>query len=162
VASADVAELDKDSTAEAGEAPAATESPDRVVAAAGALASAKPAPAYPQDVEHIWTEVRRLLDDKPRIKAIMAKTSPRAFDGDELVLVTQTPLVADQLAKPATRAPIEDALKRVVGRAVRLRCVTINEAPASAGGTSFLPSETFVDKAARHLRDVHMERGSSL
>ena len=161
VASSDVAEPEKYGAAEGGEVSVATESTGDAGVATDAALSTQPQPDVQRGVDQIWTEVRRLLDDKPRIKAIMAKTSPRAFDGDELVLVTQTPLVADQLAKPATRAPIEDALKTVVGRAVSLRCVTINEAPASAGGTSFLPSETFVDKAARHLRAVHMERGST-
>jgi DNA polymerase-3 subunit gamma/tau len=110
--------------------------------------------------EEIWAQVQQRLlakQDSPRLKALLRDSCmPMGIEGDTFVVQARAQLDRQQI-EAKFRPAIDDALAEVLGRAITLRCVTMIEAPAQ-GGTPVIPREVFVDRAARELRAVHVER----
>ena len=108
--------------------------------------------------EEIWAQVQQLLSKKgnPRLNALLRSScAPMGLEGNTFVVQARAQLDRQQI-EAKFRPSIQDALAEVLGRAVRLRCVTMIEAPAQ-GSTPASPREVFIDRAARELRAVHVE-----
>jgi hypothetical protein len=109
--------------------------------------------------EEIWAQVQQRLSQtgNPRLKALLRDScTPRGIEGDTFVVQARAQLDREQI-EAKFRPAIEDALAEVLGRAVTLHCVTMIEAPAQ-GSSPAIPREEFIDRAARELAPLHVER----
>jgi DNA polymerase-3 subunit gamma/tau len=109
--------------------------------------------------EEIWAQVQQRLSQtgNPRLKALLRDScTPRGIEGDTFVVQARAQLDREQV-EAKFRPAIEDALAEVLGRAVTLHCVTMIEAPAQ-GSSPAIPREEFIDRAARELAPLHVER----
>jgi hypothetical protein len=107
----------------------------------------------------IWAQVQQVLSKKgtPRLNALLRSScTPIGLKGNTFVVQARAQLDRQQI-EAKFRPSIEDALAEVLGQAVTLRCVTMLEAPPQ-GSTPAIPREVFIDRAARELRAVHVER----
>jgi len=114
-----------------------------------------------QTPQQVWARVRQILtqDGRGKVVALLKDScSPVGLDGDVFVLGF-TPQYATfhkrQIEAQSSKASIEEALGRVVGRPTSLRCVTMDRPPAARDDTAAAPVDTFVDDATRLLRAIH-------
>jgi DNA polymerase-3 subunit gamma/tau len=107
--------------------------------------------------EEIWAQVQQLLSKKATLNALLKSScTPFGLEGNTFVVQARGQWESEQI-ETKYRSAIEDALAEVLGRAVTLRCVTMIEASAQ-GGTPAIPREEFIDRAARALAPLHVER----
>jgi len=125
----------------------------------GEIPSTRPATA--QTPQQVWARVRQILtqDGRGKVVALLKDScSPVGLDGDVFMLGF-TPQYATfhkrQIEAQSSKAPIEEALGRVVGRPTSLRCVTMDRPPAARDDTAAAPVDTFVDDATRLLRAIY-------
>jgi hypothetical protein len=134
-------------------------------AASRDVAGAAPTLKTGLDTSSIWHAVTTIMAETPRHRRIMSyfenTSAPVGLDGDAFVLgfhSGQPALYKDQTE--ANRQVIEEALARILGRPVVLRCVTLaTPSPAGASPKAEKP-EPFVQRAERAILSVHMDRGS--
>lgn len=99
-------------------------------------------------VQAAWPEVRaRVKEAQTLLNAMLEPARPAALRGSELVLAfgPKWSFHRGRVAEPASRALIERALQEVLGRPLRVSCVSEGEtpgpAPAAGGGEGLAAGE---------------------